>query len=111
MSSNVDEALKYGTGKKTLNAYIKGLGLSLLFTFLAFGIVVYHPFSSTMAYVSLVVLAILQFLAQVVFFLRMNLSPEGRWNTMPFVFVIMIIFILVAGTCWIMYNLNYFMVN
>ncbi len=102
----------YGTGRKTLKSYMTGLVLSLIFTFTAFYLVGQHTLSTTALYVSLSLLAVMQLLAQVIFFLCLtNKTAEGRWNTMPFIFVIAIILLLVGGTLWIMYNLNYHMVH
>ena len=104
-------AMKYGSGVKTLKSYIIGLVLSLVFTFTAFGLVQHHLLSGQSLYILLAALALLQLFAQVVFFLRMNVSPEGRWNTMPFLFTIVVVVIMVFGSLWIMYNLNYNMMH
>jgi len=40
-------------------------------------------------------------------FLHMNTSSEDRWNLVAFVFTVLIIAILVVGSIWIMWNLNY----
>lgn len=101
----------YGMGKKTLGSYIIGLVLSLIFTVCAFLMVGYHAFSTELIYILLAVLAIFQLIAQVVFFLRMNASEEGRWNLMPFLFTILIVAIIAGGSLWIMYNLNYNMMH
>jgi len=104
-------ATKYGTGQKTLPSYIIGLALSLLLTLISFALVAKHLLSDKATYILLGVLAILQLIAQTVFFLRMNTSEEGRWNLMPFIFTIVIVLVLVFGSFWIMYNLNYNMVH
>ncbi len=101
----------YGTGRKTLKSYIIGLSLSLIFTFIAFGIVGHHAMANTAIYIALAVLAVSQLFAQVVFFLRLNASAEGRWTLMPFLFAILIVAVLAGGSLWIMYNLNYNMVH
>ena|SRR3989338_8015030 len=111
MSSSSENTTKYGMGLKTLNSYIIGLGLSLLFTLAAFHMVGKHLFSVPTTYISLAVLAILQLIAQVVFFLRMTMNPEGRWNSMPFLFAILIVAVLAGGSLWIMYNMNYNMMH
>lgn len=102
---------KYGMGRKTLKSYLIGLGLSLAFTLLAFMLVTRHNFSDMFIYISLAVLAVLQLLAQVICFLRLNVSEEGRWNVMPFIFTIVVVGVLVAGSLWIMINLNYNMMH
>lgn len=106
-----DVATKYGTGRKTLKSYLMGLCLSLVFTLLAFFLVAEHALSNIHLYISLSVLAVLQLIAQVVCFLRINSSKEGQWNLMPFLFTILIVLVLVAGSLWIMYNLNYNMMH
>ena len=109
MSDN--STLTYGMGKKTLKSYIIGLVLSLIFTCISFYIVMNHVFSKSGLYLGVSVLAIAQLIAQVVFFLRMTHKKDGNWNLMPFLFSIVIVSVLVGGSLWIMYNLNYNMVH
>lgn len=103
--------MKYGAGLKTLKSYMWGLFLSLLFTIAAFAIVTDHRLSVQTLYFLLTVFAIMQLLAQVICFLRLNTSSEGNWNTMPFLFTILIVLVLVFGSLWIMWNLNYNMMH
>ena len=103
--------MKYGVAPKTLKSYMIGLFLSLLFTFASFAIVTDHRLSIETLYGLLTVFAICQLLAQVVYFLRFNMTKDGRWNTMPFLFTGIIILILVFGSLWIMYNLDYNMMH
>lgn len=108
MAQQYDAATKYGTGRKTITSYMWGLGLSLLFTGLAFAVTTHSIFTNTAAiYISLAVLAFSQFVAQVVCFLRMNATPGGRWNLFPFLFTIIVAAVLIGGSIWIMVNLNY----
>jgi len=109
--NDVTTAMKYGMGIKTLKSYMIGLVLSIIFTVTAFSIVAKHSLPTKTIFVSLAILAIMQLFAQVVFFLRMNKTPEGRWNLMPFLFTILIVLVLVFGSLWIMYNLNYNMMH
>lgn len=111
MSNQNEVTIKYGAKLKTLKSYVIGFVLSLLLTLMAFGFVGEHLFTERMLYVLLVALALLQLFVQVVFFLRMNTTTEGRWNTMPFLFTIVIVSVLVFGSLWIMYNLNYNMMH
>ena len=111
MSNHADIATKYGTGQKTLKSYLLGLGLSLLFTFLAFALVGKHLLPNQYIYITIAILAVCQLIAQVFCFLRLNTSPKGRWNLMPFIFTIVIVLVLVIGSLWIMFNLNYNMVH
>ena len=98
-------------GMKNLKAYIIGLVLSLILTLTSFTLVGRHMMSTDHLYIFLVLLALIQLFVQVVCFLRLNASPEGRWELMPFLFTIFIVLILVFGSLWIMTNLNYNMMH
>lgn len=98
--------LKYGTKPHTLLAYITGLVLSFFLTLAAFLLVGKQLLSNTSLFIAVAVLALLQFFVQAIFFLRLNADPEGRWNLYPFIFAIFVVIVLVAGSLWIMYNLN-----
>lgn len=106
MSAYPEKIMKYGVKAKTLKSYLIGLSLSLLLTVTAFVLVGKHLLGVEALYITLTALAVAQLFAQVICFLRLNVSPEGRWNTMPFIFTFVIVGILVGGSLWIMYNLN-----
>lgn len=96
----------FGTGQKTLKSYIIGYTLSLLLTLIPFALVGKRLLSDKYLYISITVLALIQLYVQVVFFLRLNASPKGKWNFVSFMFTILIIVVVVFGSLWIMYNLN-----
>lgn len=104
-------SMEYGMGKKTLTSYMYGFGFSLLFTIISFTVVGKQLLSSFALHATVWSMAILQLLAQVVFFLRINNSSQSRWYLMPFIFTGVIILVLVAGSLWIMFNLNYNMMH
>ena len=106
MTSKTPATLQYGTSPKTLKAYVVGLLLCLVLTLSAFYIAAYKPFSIYYLYISLTGLALIQFIVQVIYFLRLNTSREGQWNLMPFLFSLFVIAVLAGGSFWIMYNLN-----
>src|SRR5579872_4265758 len=98
---------QHESGQKTLSSYVVGIILCIVLTLIAFGLVEKRLLTDTMLYIALSALAIVQLLVQSICFLRLNSSKEGRWNLLPFLFTILIIAILVGGSLWIMYNLNY----
>ena len=102
---------EHGTGQKTLKAYIIGLILCVILTLIAFGLVEHKPLATNDIFIALSVLAIIQLFVQAICFLRLNCSEDGRWNLLPFLFTIFVIAVLVGGSLWIMYNLNYDMLN
>ena len=50
-----------------------------------------------------------QFFTQLLFFLHLGRETKPRWKLLVFLFMTMIVAILVFGSLWIMYNLNYHM--
>lgn len=110
MSHHHDE-VEEATSPKTLTAYLTGLGLCLIFTFMAFGLVEMHLASDANLYILLTVLAIAQLFVQSVCFLGLNGKRAGSWNVLPYLFTIFIIAILVFGTLWIMISLDFNMMN
>jgi len=107
MSLPHEYTLNQGTSKKTIRSYVIGFVLSLLLTVTAFGLVELHVLGSSQLYVILGLLAISQLIVQTVCFIRLNTSRDGLWNLLPFLFALVIITILVGGSLWVMYNLNY----
>lgn len=103
--------MSYGTSPKTLSSYITGLALCVILTLIAFGLVSERWLSVENTYIGLALLAVVQLFVQVICFLRLNVNEEGRWTSMSFLFSIFVVIILVFGTLWIMYNLNYNMMN
>ncbi len=97
--------------QKTFKSYVTGFILSIILTVLAFVLVKQRFLSDSLLYFSLALLAIMQLIVQSICFLRLNSGVEGRWSLMPFLFAIFVIVILVGGSLWIMYNLNYNMMH
>ena len=91
--------------------YSMGFILAVASTLLAYWLVVNHVFGTTALIAAIVLLAILQLAVQMVFFLHLGQGREARWNLAAFFFMLLILVIIVAGSLWIMYNLNYNMIN
>lgn len=88
-------------------AYITGFVLSIVLTLIAYLSVVNAWFSGVglVAFVS--GLAVLQLLVQLIFFLHLSRESKPRWNLMSFLFAALVVLIVVIGSIWVMYNLNY----
>lgn len=108
---SAQHSTNYGNGEKTIKSYLTGLILALILTCLAFGAVSQHWFSLSGTYAFIIALAVVQLVVHVICFLRLNFSKEGRWNTLPFLFTILVILVILLGSLWIMYNLNYNMMH
>jgi len=109
--NNICQSTLSGNGHKTLTTYLVGFNASLFLTIIAFYLVFRHLLSDTHLYIAVVLLALAQLYVQVIFFLRVNASKESRMNLLSFLFTILIITVLVGGSLWIMYNLNYNMMH
>lgn len=88
-------------------AYIWGFALSLIFTLISFSLVGRQMLSEAGLMISIAVLALLQFITQVFFFLHIGQETRPRWRQITFLFMIMVVATLVFGSLWIMSNLDY----
>jgi cytochrome o ubiquinol oxidase subunit IV len=100
-----------GSGHGSLKSYIIGFILSLLLTIIPFTLVINHMLKLEYLIGAVVILAIMQLFVQLIFFLHLGSESKPRWNLTAFVFSVIIVAILVAGSLWIMYNLNYNMMH
>jgi len=87
--------------------YTLGFLLSILLTLLAYALVVNELFTKTLLVGAVMILATLQLVVQLVLFLHLGRESRPRWNLVAFGFMTMTLIIIVAGSLWIMYNLNY----
>lgn len=94
---------------KPVLAYVIGFVLSLLLTGLTYVSVVYHLFSAEVLLPLIIGLAVVQFIVQIMFFLHLGRERKPRWQLVTFLFMLVVLFILVIGSLWIMNNLNYHM--
>lgn len=110
----MSEQLRQNEGQNrahaTLATYIAGFVLSVALTLVAYTLVVNQAFSTRTILVAVIVgLAVVQFVVQMVFFLHLGRETRPRWNLIVFGFMLLVLFILVLGTLWIMHNLDYHM--
>jgi cytochrome o ubiquinol oxidase subunit IV len=87
-------------------AYVIGLGLALLLTGISFWVastsVIWGPGVAT----GLVVLAIAQMGVHLVFFLHITSGPDNTNNVLALAFGVLIVFLVMIGTIWIMGHMN-----
>lgn len=88
-------------------SYVIGFVLAVVLTLLAYVIVVNHLASGFTLLATLMGLAAVQLLVQLVFFLHLGRNKKSRWNVASFYFMLMVLGIIVIGSLWIMSNLNY----
>lgn len=106
------EEIDYGTGQKKLNIYVAGLIACVILTLLSFWVVMAEPLAKMQTVAVIFISAIIQFIVQLVCFIRLNTQTEqSRMNVISLIFTIVILTSIVAGSLWIMFDLNYFMMN
>ena len=89
--------------------YVVGFAASLVFTLGAYLSVVHHALNRRNLIILITTLALAQFITQLVFFLHLLQERGPRWKLLVFFSMIIVVGILVAGSLWIMNNLNYHM--
>lgn len=86
---------------------IIGFVISILLTLGIFRIVDrYHLTDWALTY-TIFGFAFAQAILQLVFFFHLGFESKPHWNTITFLFVVMVIVIVIGGSLWIMNNLNY----
>lgn len=87
-------------------AYVIGLALALILTGISFWVastsVLWGPGAAT----GLVVLAIAQMGVHLVFFLHITSGPDNTNNVLALAFGVLIVFLVMIGTIWIMAHMN-----
>jgi cytochrome o ubiquinol oxidase subunit IV len=94
-----------------IRGYLIGLGLATLITIVAFFVsrtsLVWQPSIP----IALMVLAIAQMGVHLVFFLHITTGAESFNNVLALAFGVLIVFLLIVGSLWIMTHLNHNMVS
>jgi cytochrome o ubiquinol oxidase operon protein cyoD len=86
-------------------AYVIGLALALILTGVSFWVASTSSLWGPGVAVGLVVLAIAQMGVHLVFFLHITSGPDNTNNVLALAFGVMIVFLVMIGTIWIMAHL------
>ena len=86
-------------------AYVIGLGLALVLTAISFWVASTSSLWGPGVAVGLVVLAIAQMGVHLVFFLHITSGPDNTNNVLALAFGVLIVFLVMVGTIWIMAHL------
>ncbi len=90
-------------------SYAVGFVLSIAFTLEAYALATHHALMGSWLVYSLVGLAFAQFVVQLVFFLHLAQEAKPRWNLILLLCAAGAIAVLMIGSVWVMYHLNYLM--
>ena len=95
------------TERGTRKSYVIGFVSSVILTLAAYVAATNHILSGKALMAGLLILAIAQFVAQLFFFLHIGREAKPRWRLLVLFMMIIVVLIVVLGSIWIMYNLNY----
>ncbi|MCL7713449.1 cytochrome o ubiquinol oxidase subunit IV [Stenotrophomonas mori] len=99
-----------GESHGSVKSYLTGFVLAALLTIIPFWAVMSGALPSAFATgMVILVTGVLQLLVHLVFFLHLDRSSAARWNVNAGLFTLVVIGIIVAGTLWVMWNMNYHM--
>jgi len=94
----------------SVKSYSIGFGLAIVFTLAAFLTVTSGWFSQGAAIAIISLLAVVQLIVQLVFFLHLG-RDKVKWKASAFYTMLLILILIVGGSLWIMYNLDYNMMS
>ena len=88
-------------------SYLTGFVLAAILTIIPFAIVMSGGFDSRVLTAVMVIgFAVVQILVHMVYFLHMNTRSDEGWTMLSMIFTIIVVVIMIAGSVWVMYNLN-----
>ncbi len=91
----------------SFRSYVTGFVLSVILTAIPFAVVMGGGFESRFLTAAVVVvMAIVQIIVHMVFFLHMNTRSDEGWTMMALIFTVVILVIVLSGSLWVMYNMN-----
>ena len=100
MSHSTDHS---GASHGSVKSYMTGF----ILTVIPFAMVMSGSASHAVILGTILVTAVVQIVVHLVYFLHMNSKSDEGWNLTAFIFTVIIIAIVVVGSIWIMWNLNY----
>ncbi|MEO8105561.1 MAG: cytochrome o ubiquinol oxidase subunit IV [Candidatus Saccharibacteria bacterium] len=98
---------QHEVGQGSLLSYSSGFVLSIILTLAAYQLVVNHLVAGWALIFTILGLAVVQLLVQLLFFLHLGRESKPRWNLVVFLFMVLVVVIIAGGSLWIMKNLNY----
>ncbi|WP_373082122.1 cytochrome o ubiquinol oxidase subunit IV [Zhongshania sp.] len=91
----------------SFSGYMLGFMASVFLTAIPFWLVMGDVFSSRNTTVLIILaFALVQILVHMIYFLHMNFQSEGGWTMLSLIFTVVLLFITLAGSLWVMYHMN-----
>jgi len=90
-----------------LVSYAIGFVSAVVLTLVAYFAIMSHWFTGLLQIGVIMGLAVIQLIVQLVFFLHLGREKGSRWKVASFFFMLLVLVVIVFGSLWIMYSLNY----
>ncbi len=91
----------------SLSDYVKGFVLAVVLTIIPFWLVMGNVVQDRATIVVVLgVLAAVQILVHMVYFLHMNGKMQGGWTLLSTIFAAVFVAVTLAGTLWVMFHMN-----
>jgi cytochrome o ubiquinol oxidase operon protein cyoD len=97
--------------REGVRSYLLGLAIAIVLTIASFWVARTHIIYGPSIPVALVALAIAQMGIHLVFFLHITTAPDNTNNVLALAFGMLIVFVLVFGTVWVMAHMNHNMMS
>jgi cytochrome o ubiquinol oxidase operon protein cyoD len=91
---------------RDLRPYLTGFALALILTAIPFALVAFNPLPKAPTLIIIGVAAAIQVLVHLRYFLHLDLTSTPRENLVAIVFTAILIFLMVGGSFWIMFDLH-----
>jgi cytochrome o ubiquinol oxidase subunit IV len=96
-----------GAAHGSRKGYVTGFLLSVVLTAIPFALVMTGVIADTRITAGIVmVAAVVQIVVHMIYFLHMNTKSESGWTFLALMFTVIIVVIVIAGSLWVMYNMN-----
>nr|WP_077755472.1 cytochrome o ubiquinol oxidase subunit IV [Shewanella psychrophila] len=104
--THTSESLTSDDFMASVKSYLVGFVLSIILTGIPFWAVMTHHFEKPLTLGLVLVMAIVQIVVHLKYFLHLDFSKEGKINTFSFLFTALIIVMVVGLSVWIIYAAN-----
>lgn len=91
--------------ERTLKPYLIGFALAVILTAIPFGLVATGALPRETTLIIIAILAVAQIIVHLVYFLHIDFRTTPRENLFALAFALVLIFIMVGGSLWIMFDL------
>ena len=91
---------------RMFKSYMTGFVLAVILTIVPFGLAGFKLLSASTTFIVIAVLALIQVVVHLRYFLHLDLKRSPRENIIALVFTAILIVIMIGGSLWIMFDLH-----